>query len=69
MNSSPFCTCSKLDCRLHPTNHDKGCAPCVSKNLQTKEMPSCFFNVLEGADSRPGDTFEDFADLVKKNKA
>ncbi len=34
------------------------------KNLKTKEMPSCFFNLLENPDTRKGDSFEDFAKLV-----
>ncbi|MGI6118588.1 MAG: DUF6485 family protein [Bilifractor sp.] len=32
-NLSGFCTCQNLDCPLHPTRHDKGCTPCISKNL------------------------------------
>lgn len=64
-NISPFCTCKKLDCPLHPTNHEKGCAPCISKNLKTNEMPSCFFHKIPGAENRAGDSFEDFAKLVE----
>ena len=41
-NLSPFCTCKKLDCPLHPTKHDKGCAPCIAKNLKTKETIKYF---------------------------
>lgn len=63
-NSSSFCTCTNLSCPLHPTKHDKGCSPCISKNLKLKEVPSCFFNLVENADARDGDTFVDFAKLV-----
>ncbi len=63
-NSAPFCTCENLACPLHPTNHDKGCTPCISKNLGTKEMPTCFFKKLKGADQPHGDSFEDFARMV-----
>ncbi len=65
---SKFCTCTNLECTLHPTRHDQGCAPCIAKNLKLGEIPSCFFNLLDNAESRTGDTFEDFADLIIKNR-
>ena len=61
---SPFCTCTDLACPLHPTNHDRGCAPCIAKNLKLKEIPSCFFNLLEDGRPRDGYRFEDFAEGV-----
>ena len=61
---SEFCTCKNLDCPLHPTKHDKGCAPCIAKNLKLGEMPNCFFNKIEGSENRTGDSFEDFAKAV-----
>lgn len=63
-----FCTCKNLDCSLHPTKHDKGCTPCINKNLKLKEIPNCFFEFLPGAESRPGDSFEEFSKLVLKDK-
>ena len=63
-NISPFCSCKKMDCPLHPTKHDKGCAPCISKNLKSREIPNCFFDLLPGSESRSGDFFEDFARQV-----
>lgn len=63
-NLSKFCTCKNLECPLHPTKHDKGCAPCISKNLRLHEIPGCFFNLIENAELRSGDSFEDFAKLV-----
>ena len=63
-NLSPFCTCKNLDCPLHPTKHEKGCAPCISKNLRLQEMPNCFFNQVYGAERWQGDSFQDFAELV-----
>jgi hypothetical protein len=63
-NISKFCTCNNLECPLHPTKHDKGCAPCISKNLRLKEMPNCFFNLVENSEARKGDTFKDFAELI-----
>lgn len=61
---SQFCTCKNLECPLHPTKHEKGCAPCISKNLRLKEIPGCFFQLVDGADARSGDSFDDFAAAV-----
>ena len=63
-NLSKFCTCKNLECPLHPTKHEKGCAPCIGKNLRLHEIPNCFFNLIENAELRSGDSFEDFAKLV-----
>lgn len=65
---SGFCTCKKLTCPLHPTNHNKGCAPCISKNLKLKEIPSCFFNTIPDAQNRAGDSYKDFATLIFNNE-
>ncbi len=67
-NPSGFCTCNHLDCPLHPTRHDMGCAPCISKNLSLNEIPNCFFSKVRGAETRSGDTFQDFAEAVLKQK-
>ena len=64
-NLSPFCTCKNKECPLHPTKHDKGCAPCISKNLKLNEMPNCFFDKVAGSEKRSGDSFADFADCVR----
>lgn len=61
-----FCTCDNIACPLHPTKHDKGCSLCIQKNLKLKEIPNCFFHLLENAQQRQGDSFEDFAKLVLK---
>ena len=63
-NLSIFCTCKNLSCPLHPAKHDKGCTPCISKNLKLREVPNCFFNLIDHADSRDGDTLMDFARLI-----
>lgn len=44
MNLSDFCTCKNLAYLLHPAKHDKGCAPCIQKNLKLHEIPNCFFH-------------------------
>ena len=64
MPSSPFCTCGNLNCPLHPSKHDQGCAPCIQKNLRLREVPNCFFNLLDHPEGRPGESLEDFAKLV-----
>ena len=65
---SPFCTCTDYACPLHPTNHDRGCAPCVAKNLQQREIPSCFFNKLNTGEKQMSFFFEDFAKAVANQK-
>lgn len=67
-NLSTFCSCANLACPLHPTKHDKGCAPRIQKNLRLKEMPNCFFNLVEGTEDRDGDSFEDFANSVLRKQ-
>ena len=63
-NLSTFCTCKNLESPIHPTKHDKGCSPCIAKNLKLGEIPNCFFNNVEGTENRTGDSFEDFAKAV-----
>lgn len=67
MNLSSFCTCNNSDCPLHPTRHDKGCSPCIAKNLKLHEIPSCFFHQVKNNETRKGDSFEDFSELVLKD--
>ena len=38
-----FCTCHVQECLSHPYNHDKGCDPCIEKNLELGEVPACFW--------------------------
>lgn len=69
MNLSKFCTCKNFDCPIHPTKHDKGCAPCIAKNLKLGEIPNCFFNLVDEENKRTDDKFIDFAQCVlEKNK-
>lgn len=63
-NLSPFCTCQNLSCPLHPTKHDKGCAPCIAKNLRVREIPTCYFQLVDPEHKRADDTFEDFVKCV-----
>ena len=63
---SPFCTCADHDCPLNPVNHDKGCAPCIAKNLSAREIPSCFFNKVDPDEKHTAYRFEDFAASVMR---
>ena len=63
-NLSSFCTCKNLSCPLHPTRHTQGCAPCIQKNLRLKEIPNCFFSLVDGSQNRTGDSYADFARLA-----
>ena len=46
MNSVAFCTCNDRKCPFNPVNHDKGCTPCIAKNLHEHEIPTCLFNAI-----------------------
>ena len=63
-NLSKFCTCRDTKCPLHPTNHDKGCSPCISKNLRLREVPNCYFNLIGDTQGRDSYYIEDFARAV-----
>lgn len=63
-NLSKFCTCRDTKCPLHPTNHDKGCSPCISKNLRLREAPNCYFNLIGDTQDRDSYYIEDFARAV-----
>lgn len=65
-NLSIFCTCTFTDCKLHPSNHNKGCSLCILKNLENEEIPNCFFNKVGLSDKREGYKFKDFAEVVIK---
>ncbi|WP_373131557.1 DUF6485 family protein [Clostridium sp. M62/1] len=37
---------------LHPSRHEKGCAPCIAKNLKLRKIPNCFLQREENSESR-----------------
>lgn len=64
---SRICTCKDTKCPLHPDNHDKGCTPCISKNLKLGEIPNCFFNlVAEEGEEIEAYSIEGFTRMVMK---
>ncbi|MCR4621659.1 MAG: DUF6485 family protein [Clostridiales bacterium] len=60
----PFCTCTDTRCPCNPVNHDKGCTPCIAKNLAQREIPACFFRKAGGVKPTADWHFEDFAALI-----
>lgn len=67
-NTVPFCTCTDTACPCHPSNHDKGCTPCIAKNLREGEIPSCFHKDIDFPKPTDGWHYEDFAALVNAAK-
>lgn len=60
-----ICTCTHKTCPNHPTKHDKGCTPCINKNLKAGEIPDCFFNlVTDHMDEIQDYTIQGFAKIV-----
>ncbi len=64
MKATELCTCTNTRCLHHPANHADGCTRCVEKNLNRGEIPSCFFNKLDGSGVREHYKFADFARLA-----
>lgn len=68
-NNKHFCTCNDLNCKLHPVNNSNGCDLCIKKNLAAREIPSCFFKLVNDDISILKEfTIESFADFYYKNK-
>ena len=61
------CTCTDTSCPFNPVNHDKGCTPCIAKNLREGEIPSCFFVEVQGHDECDGYSYQHFARVVRDN--
>lgn len=69
-NNNHFCTCTDLNCKLHPRNNsNKGCDLCIKKNLKAGEIPSCFFKLVNDDISGLKEfTIESFVNFYMKNK-
>ena len=65
-SSADFCTCDSFSCPLHPSNHDKGCTPCMEKNLKVGHVPNCMIHAVSTAEKPSGYTYSDFADFVRQ---
>lgn len=69
MGQDHFCTCTDKACPLHPTNHDKGCDPCIRKNLKAGEIPSCFFRLVSEDTSELTEyTLASFVDFYQRKR-
>ena len=68
-DAKEICTCTDLACPFNPANHDKGCTPCIIKNLHEKEIPSCFYRDIDFPKPTSNWHYEDFAALVMAAKA
>lgn len=64
-----FCTCTDHECPYNPVNHDQGCTLCILKNLEQKEIPSCFHKDIDFPKPTENWHYEDFAALVTCAKA
>lgn len=63
-----FCSCTDLECPNHPSRHGEGCTRCIRKNLECREIPSCFFHSIPVSKPTDGWFYEDFAALVNREK-
>ncbi|MBQ3080474.1 MAG: hypothetical protein IJC48_10845 [Clostridia bacterium] len=63
-NAREICTCTDTGCPNHPVNHEDGCTKCIIKNMREREIPSCFFHMLDIGDEQHGYSFEEFARMV-----
>lgn len=69
INDKHFCTCGDTSCKLHPNNHNHGCNLCIQKNIQFREIPTCFFHLISDDISHLKEfTIESFVAFYNKNK-
>lgn len=63
-----FCNCPVQSCGNHPTNHEKGCDPCIKKNLRQSEIPACFFlKVSQDVNGLKDFSIESFVNFYLEN--
>ena len=66
----PVCTCQDVKCPNHPNHHNRGCNPCIAKNLDCGEIPACFFRLVDGDLSQLSQfKIEDFVQFYSKHKS
>jgi hypothetical protein len=67
-----FCTCDDLTCVLNPNNPNSniiGCDPCIRKNLKAREIPSCFYLLVNEDMTGVEDfTIDGFVEFYLKSK-
>ncbi len=69
MSNVSFCTCVDHECPCHPVNHDRGCTPCIAKNLDEEAIPVCFYRKMEPDMDRKQDySFQGYARFVRDHR-
>lgn len=67
-NNKHFCTCEDLNCKFNPHNKSENCDLCIKKNLINKEIPSCFFRLINDDLSNLKEfTIKSFVDFYLQN--
>lgn len=64
-----MCTCDDTECPFNPVNHNKGCTPCIAKNLRKGEIPTCFYEAIDCPKPTEDWYYADFAALVNAAQA
>jgi len=64
-----FCTCDVMQCEFHPHNLDKGCDPCIQKNLKLGEIPACFWHNISRVAGTTEYSVENFTKFYLAHKA
>jgi hypothetical protein len=65
-----FCTCPETKYPNQPCNHNKGCDPCIQKNLKFGEIPSCFWSkITGGVVGKTENSVEEFIKFYLNHKA
>jgi hypothetical protein len=63
-----FCTCTVTQCTNHTNNHNKGCDPCIQKNLNLGEIPSCFWRNISIVTGKTEYSVENFTKFYLDHK-
>ena len=69
MSEKHFCTCNVVQCPNHPDNQGDGCDPCIRKNLELGEIPSCFWSNISKITGTTDYSVEKFTQFYLSHKA
>lgn len=64
-----FCTCEATRCPNHPQNTNAGCDPCIRKNLELGEIPSCFWTNISKVEGTTAYSVANFTNFYLAKKA
>jgi len=69
MSCESFCTCVLTDCPAFHEKHGNTCNACIKKNLDSHEIPACFWSNVEKPEVVKSDyTFLKFAESILKHE-